>query len=266
MSAHQIIGCSSVIAQGDSESVYHKDYYQPVYVNHQQIQVTQPKRATINPLIYELVFSEQSRLRPARSINLLFYDASGEDIADRERMVQYSSYILNASAIIFLADPLTMPGIVKGLPDHLRPKVLREASTSEVLNRVVRTFQNSQRIAPGGKIKIPIAITVPKADVLKYITKYDVPPPLFLSPANYTNLLNTRQFHVISDEVRNLLLRVGDDVLVHSSKWFENTAFFAVSATGWAPDEKGRFPAIETLRCLDPLLWVLWKLNVVQAP
>lgn len=264
-SALQVIGCRRIIAQQGSDTHYYRDYYKPVYVDHQQISATQRGRKIIEPLIYELVFSEQSPLLPARSINLLFYDSSGEDIVEQINMVQYSAYILNASAIIFLADPLTMPGIVKQLPSNLRPTVLRERRSSEVLNRVAQTFEMSHRLTSGKKLKIPIAVTISKSDILKYVTKYDAQTPLFLRPSNYANMLDSKQFKIVSDEVQKLLQRVGDDVLVYSSDLFENVSFFAVSATGWPPDAKGKFPSIEALRCLDPLLWVLWKLDIMEA-
>lgn len=262
--ALQVIGCNRIVAQGNSDTHYYQDYYKPVYIDLQQIPLTPPGKKLQDPLIYELTFPSQSWLQPGRSINLLFYDSSGEDIAEQERLVQYSHYILNASAIIFLADPLTMPGIVKRLPAHLRPGARRERSTSEVLNRVIQTFEMNNRIKPGARLKTPVAIALSKSDVLKYVTRYDR-ENRFLTANVYSNMLDTRQFDPISEEVQNLLQRVGDDVLIQSSNLFEHVSFFAISATGWPPDAQGKFPSIEPLRCLDPLLWVLWKLGVVPT-
>jgi hypothetical protein len=50
---------------------------------------------------------------------------------------------------------------------------------------------------------------------------------------------------------------------VHSTQLFQNTSFFAVSATGWPVDSQAKYPAIEPVRVLDPLLWVLAKIGVI---
>ena len=113
------------------------------------------------PLVYEIVFRKKSRLRPAKMINLLFYDSAGEDIRDQNRMVYQSHYILSASAIIFLVDPMAVPGIVNKLPDHLKPapgsEVLRK--TTDVLNSIIQTFEQSQGVDAGTTLPTPIAIT-----------------------------------------------------------------------------------------------------------
>ncbi|GCE31233.1 hypothetical protein KDA_67170 [Dictyobacter alpinus] len=263
--ALQLIGCSRIVGWGKTEAIYQSKFYQPVFGNLQPIPLTPRARSEINePLIYELIFKKEAWWKPAKSVNLFFYDASGEDLAEQDRMVQYSSYVLNASAIIFLADPLTMPNIVKALPSDLKPGAIRERSSSEVLNRITETFRMGQGLDAGASIDIPVAIALSKADLLKYVVRSQEATTQFLRETTSTNRLNTADFATINEEVQKLILRVGDKVLVQSSELFNTASFFAVSATGWAPD-KGKYPAIEPLRCLDPLLWILWKLNVIEA-
>lgn len=263
--ALQVIGCNSIIGQGDTDENYYNNYYAPIYINRQKILGT-ARGLRYDPLIYELVFPERSALQPTKSINLLFYDSSGEDIVEQAAMVEYSYYILNASAIIFLADPIQMPGIVKILPRHLKPTPdqLRRISTAEVLNRVLGTFRQHSGLRSGQKLKTPVAITVSKSDLLKFAAK-GRQSPLFLNDNYYTNRLDVSKFDYISNEVQGLLHDLGDRVLLRSSELFENTSFFAVSATGWPPDDQGNFPPLEPLRCLDPLLWTLWKLGIINV-
>jgi hypothetical protein len=263
--ALQVIGCSSVIGQGNTDENYYNTYYLPIYLNRQKILATQPG-IRYDPLIYELVFPERSALQPAKTVNLLFYDSSGEDIIEQNNMVVYSQYILNASAIIFLADPMQMPGVVKALPNHLKPTpdLVRRLTTSEVLNRVLETFKRSQRIRPGQKLKTPIAITVSKSDLLKFVAK-GRQSPLFLNDNVYANQLDLPKFDYISNEVQAFLYSAGDRVLLRSSELFEDVCFFAVSATGWPPDDQGAFPPLEPVRCLDPLVWALWRLGIINV-
>ncbi len=264
----QVMGCSRIVGQGDTDMRYLRDYYNLMYRQGQMLPLTARAVSEINePLIYELVFRKRSRLQPAKTVNLLFYDASGEDIVDPTIMVLYSHYILNASAIIFLADPQAMPGVVDKLPQHLKPdpNQIRQLSTSMVLNRIMQTFEQSQGVNPGRSVKTPVAITISKSDLLKFVISPGQ-TPLFLDDSVHTNQLDRMIFGYINNEVQEIIKRVGDRALLHAKDSFEHASFFAVSATGWSPDANKKFPAIEPLRCLDPLLWSLWQLGIIDIP
>lgn len=257
----QVLGCARLLGQSDTDSDYRDFYYYPVYQQHQKLDAT-PRGSIRDPLVYELVFQPTSKFQPPHSVNLLFYDSSGEDMIVQDRMVEFSPYILNASAIIFLADPLAMPRVVAALPAHLRPPVVRPDSTADVLNRIMRTFEMKQGITPGMQVSTPIAITVSKSDLLKFVLKGST-PPLFLRDSTYTSKLDTHEFETINEEIRYFLQSIGDHVLVHSSQLFKNKSFFAVSATGWPADDQNKYPSIEPLRVLDPLLWALAHIGVI---
>ncbi len=110
----QVIGCSRIVGQDDTDRRYYAKYYEPVYVHFEQIEPTQAGRTEIlEPLVYEIVFREKSGFNLPQTITLLFYDSSGEDIKRLDRLTTYGHYVLDAAAVIFLADPLLMPGIVK---------------------------------------------------------------------------------------------------------------------------------------------------------
>lgn len=265
--ALQVVGCTQIIGLDNADEEFNNKFYKPVFVQRQQIPPTQQATIKVNkPLVYELVFRQETAFFSQHSINLLFYDASGEDIAQQDRMVQYSSYIAYADAIIFLADPLTMPNIVKELPRNMQPKAIRERSSVEVFNRVLHTFRNIHALPQNVKMKMAVAITLSKSDLLKYVTKKERQEPLFLSDSVYTNALDSKMFEIIDSEVRRFILQYGDQTLIHASDAFSNASFFAISATGFSPDETGHFPIIEPKRCLDPLLWTLWKLGVIKLP
>lgn len=259
--AMQVIGCSSITGLRDTDKNYFKDYYEPIYRNKKKLNPTQQATSSlIEPLVYELVFQEP----PARRINLLFYDTSGEDMNNDRSLVEYSHFILDAAAIIFLADPMVMPGVVKVLPSHLKPPFTREQSTVQVFNRIMTTFMNNKNVGDGKKLDTPIAITVSKSDLLQFAVR-GTQRPLFLSDSVYYNQLDIPKFAFISNEVQYFLQMMGDKTLLKAVDQFENVSFFAVSATGWPPDENGEFPPLEPLRCLDPLLWSLWKLGIIKV-
>lgn len=254
--ALQVIGCNQIIGQGTTDQRYYNNYYVPIYMNKQKVPLSD-RNVLAEPLIYELMF-------PGKSINLQFYDSSGEDMADPNTMVQFSHFILNASAIIFLADPMTMPGIVNSLPSHLQKQAPRTLSSSQVLNRVIYTFRQHQGGNLNKNLKIPVAITLSKSDLLQFADRGPF-PPLYLSDNVLPNQLDIPKFGVISNEIQTLIRRLGDQNLLKSSESFDDVSFFAVSATGWPEDTNGQFPTIEPIRCLDPLLWVLWRLGIIKV-
>lgn len=273
--ALHVMGYSQVEGLNNTDEDFENKYYRPVFVNRQQIPPTQQATEKINsPLVYELIPRQKPSLFSPQSINLLFYDASGEDIAQKGRLVQYSPYIVNASAIIFLADPLTMPAIVRELPRYLQPKSERRSS-AEVFQSVIHTFKNANRLSLSAPVKTPVAIAISKSDLLKYVTKRHRSMPLFLKEDSaHNNGINVNEFKQTDEEVQAFLRQYGDTSLIDmamspnnsSNVSFEQVSFFAISATGFSPDENtGRFPTIEPFRCLDPLLWALWKLEVVGS-
>lgn len=253
--AWQTIGCNRIVGQDNTDQLFYLNYYEPIFKKAQSIPPTQ-SIIVPEPLIYELVF-------PNKLVNLLFYDASGEDIANADKLT-FSHYILNAFAIIFLADPRSMPCVVDALPASLQSYRSEQYSNTAILNRVISTFKQGASIAPGERLKIPIAITVSKSDLLEFVVS-GTHTPLYLRDHDLSSAIDITQFEVINQEVQDFLRRCGDQSLLGTSEMFENVSFFAVSATGWPEDSNGRFPSIQPRRCLDPLLWILWKLGVINT-
>ncbi len=122
-----------------------------------------------DPLVYQLTINE-GQTGSARAFNLLFYDISGEEIADPTLIVQFGEHILRADAIIYLADPITMERVRRQLPRHLQPDPasISTRSAHEVLANIMYRYEQYQRIRPGGSISIPTAITLSKSDLLRY--------------------------------------------------------------------------------------------------
>ncbi len=257
----QVLGCSRVVGQDTTDQRYYAEYYEPVYIHQEQINPTRRAGTEIlEPLVYEIVFREKARGSSPKSITLLFYDSSGEDLNRPDRLVTYGHYVLDAGAVIFLADPLLMPGVVKELPSSLQPPPpLNRMRTYDVLNRVIQTLEQSKGLKPGEQLNIPIAITLSKSDLLRII-RHDA---LFLKPAVLRNRIDLQEFAIIDREVRELLQEFGDNELLTTSETFKEKIFLAVSPTGWSPDGSGKFPKIEPLRCFDPVLWAFWKLGII---
>ena len=96
-----------VMGVGDTTRTNYRDYYyERVYRDKlvlDQTQSAQNNPVVRDPLIYRLEFPRQ-RLR-IRAINLVLFDAAGEDIQDENTLGLYNKYILHAAGIIFLINP-----------------------------------------------------------------------------------------------------------------------------------------------------------------
>lgn len=216
-------------------------------------------------LIYELS-SRTSPLHSPRSVNLIFHDNAGEDVAASNRLLQYAQYVLYADGIIFLADPLSMPNIQKNLPAHLQnPHLLTGRRASTVLSNIIPFIERqSGSVASSSSSKIPIAITLSKSDLLRYLSSAKQPPQVLTNPGyDYVGGIDLRDLQVIGTQVQVLLQSYGEQALLNEAIRLDNGQCFAISSTGWASDEQGRYPEVTPIRCLEPFLWILYQLGVI---
>jgi hypothetical protein len=251
----QSIGCNRIVGQINTDQVFYSNYYEPLFNEQQTISPTSTDELP-EPFIYELVYSD-------KVVNLMFYDISGIKTSDMQYLMQYGSYIFKASGIIFLVDPMSMPYVVNALPASLQEYQSTQLNSTNTLNALIAVLERLHAVTPGTRLRTPIAITISKSDLLEFIVS-DKRTPLYLHDYDLSNAINKNQFEVINQEVQDLIRDCGDRGLLSVSSSLENVSFFAVSATGWPPDYRGKFPPIEPRRCLDPLLWILWKLGAID--
>lgn len=211
------------------------------------------------PLIYELIMSPSPGY-PTRRVNLILYDREGGELAIKERLVTVSRYVLNSNAIIFLADPLEMLGIVGRLPPHLQPR-RTERRPSAVLNGILSILE---RYIGERLYSIPLAIVLPKSDLLQHLQQPDQ-TYTFLHERAPSQYLDLKDQQTVEHEVKGILEQYGDRPLLSVANAFWHVGFFAVAPIGHPPNEYGHYPAVEPIRCLDPLLWILWKLKFIDA-
>jgi GTPase SAR1 family protein len=250
----------------DVENAYKNEVIKPLFEDKQSPPPTQ-MAVDVNrpPLIYELILNPSPQ-HPSRRVNLILYDASGEDLAIKERMVTFSRYVLNANAIIFLADPTSMPAIYSVLPAFLQKRYKTGRKSSTVLSSVIQLIERYRGYDAGARLaSMPIAVTLAKSDLLKNLTSVHHQFSFHTKPT-YNGTINLQEMDVIDREVRQLLDDFGERPLLQATQNFSRVKFFATSATGYAPNDKGIYPKIEPCRCLDPILWILYQLDIFHVP
>jgi hypothetical protein len=217
------------------------------------------------PLIYELKLNISPSL-PAKIVNLIFYHGAGEDYMNQSRFVEYCCYVFNASGIIYLADPFFIPEIRDQLGSHMQSAFI-EQNASDSLSMLVQLFERQFGTEPESRLfSMPIAIMLAKSDVLKQLKSLKNRPYQFLqNPKNgYSGSVDLQDLKVVDGEVKELIREHVDPMFLTLASRL-NAQFFATSATGCAPDISGHYPTVEPLRCLDPFLWILYQLNILQG-
>jgi hypothetical protein len=133
----------------------------------------------------------------------------------------------------------------------------------DVLQSIIQIFDVYYGSEARNRLKLmPLAITVSKSDLLKYFPPIASQSYSFLNPSTDKDSFNLREMEIIGREVRDFLSIYGDDrQFVEITRLFPQVGFFAVSSTGWPPDEHGRYLQIEPIRCTDPVLWILHTLG-----
>lgn len=255
-----------IAASQEIEERYLNEFYRPVFGYQRLLPATQTAIDIVNePLIYEITLGETER-RPRQLINLLIYDANGEELAQQRTLVRFRAHILNAKAIIFLADPWAMPEFVNGLTHHLRPDPanITGRMSSQVLAWVVQTFKaTNSELAEESEFPLPVAIALSKADLIPYLAALGLEYGFLVDPINQRNP-QTGDAEIIDQWVRKLLLQMQEDSLLGYARGFRAAKFFVISATGSSVDANGQFSSIRPYRCLDPLFWIFRELDILD--
>lgn len=246
--------------------------YRQVFEDQQEFAITRPfmsgKKDEIplwKPLIFRMLIRHSTSIQESRSVNLVFYDLSGEDIADEARLAQYGWPVLRAHAFIYLADPLSMKGVVNLLSADKKPRAdhlsfYAHRSSNEVLDSAIGVVRRWRGLAPDAQLSMPVAITISKSDMLDGIIpaaeRQNAP---FLNPVQYDGFVHVDDFMRNHEALSKWLVSMKEMQLRRSALYVPNSSFFAVSATGSSPNSVGKFASIQPRRCLDPLLWILWR-------
>ncbi len=245
---------------------YREDFERPLYERGELLPVTQSAASELHePLVYRLTLTRRwGRLRRRRALTLVLFDTAGEDLTSNDSVDQHLRYLGVADAVVFLVDPLGLPG---ARPDLHGPGAEPPAPTDDPLD-VIRRVTSLLRAAHGRpapkRLPLPVAVALTKVDVLG--DRVAAHSQLHL-PRPRTGRLDLADRGLVDEQVRALLERWGagslDRELANS---YQAHALFAVSALGHPPKAGGVDPGgISPHRVEDPLLWLLHRFGMIAA-
>ncbi|MEV5829480.1 hypothetical protein AB0L25_28345 [Spirillospora sp. NPDC052242] len=250
---------------------YKRDFARPL-LEERRLLPTTASAATSprEPLVYLLTRTRRGRFARARndSLALVLFDTAGEDLRSREVTDLHLRYLEAADAVIFLVDPLELPGARPGLRDAVpAPRVPGEDPDSEPLNviaRVTDTLRGRHGARPGEPLPVPVAVALTKMDALR--------PDLLRQSALHrtrtgAGVLDLDDRDAVHEQVRALLHDWQAGQLdTYLGQQYAEHAFFALSALGGVPED-GRVGAggVRPHRAEDPLLWLLYRFGMLDG-
>ena len=258
----KIYGCTLYPIGGDrTMDYYQREYHRPLF--EQGVCVPSTAQEDLNPLTYSLLFSGEAKDK-GNSVGLAFYDSCGKKLEDQHEMAAHNRSLFGSGGIIFLLDPSQLP-LIKDARKAKNMRVL-ETDAQSMLLRTVHLIHNGLSISRADeKINIPIAICLTKLDIL-----YP-----HLDPASFIGdtsrhlrrpMLNAADISSCNMEVMALLENWGGGELVrHVESQFSDFCFFGLSSLGAEPGSQNEVARISPHRVLDPLLWLLWRKQVLRA-
>jgi len=231
------------------------------------------------PLIYRFTFKSpllEFFTGRRKCVEFAFRDCAGEEFTEPGPLQEFHRYITHSAAIMLLVDPTTIPGIRERLPrvSSAARGNARPFEFDQIVSRLTALFERTENARVGSRIRIPLAIVLTKADLLRQLDGDGA--SIFCQP----DLLHVRGFNRQGvwqqhERLRRLLSDCGQSAILSSIEAnFETVGLFAVSALGHAPtvDAVGadggaeqRIGRIQPWRVLDPLVWLLHHLGYVKT-
>ncbi|MEI8194494.1 MAG: hypothetical protein WCI73_01150 [Phycisphaerae bacterium] len=227
------------------------------------------------PLIYRFSFPGRREFLTGRRqcVEFAFRDCAGEEFT--EQLQEFHRYIIHSAGILLLVDPTTIAGIRERLPPEvIQGRSARPFEFDRIVSRLTALFERTTNLPVGARIRIPLAIVLTKADLLRQMKDnagaiFHEPDLLHAGGFNYRGV--ERQQY----QLRQLLAETGQGaILAAIEAKFQTFGLFAVSALGHAPTMgttgtdsaiEQRIGRIQPWRVLDPLVWLLHHYGYVKA-
>lgn len=253
-----------------AENRYESTMRGPLYRTKRILEPTrtaQQRRESALPLVFQAKVLRTGRFggkkRIAAAFFLSFFDTPGEDLQSDERTNNLTRYIMNSDGITALIDPLEMESVLLKLPEHARGGAGSHDSPISILNNISRAIRRHAGIGDREQIKIPIAITVSKLDVVDDLI--DSSSPLHQRAPNLDGFPHADADQASLD-MRTLLMDWTSPHMVQSIEGdFATVKYFGVSALGESPQSDGTIPSINPRRVTSPVEWLLHVNGLIQA-
>ncbi|WP_329430055.1 hypothetical protein OG339_17800 [Streptosporangium sp. NBC_01495] len=247
---------------------YRQDFARPLYGERRLLSATRPAVTDLrrDPLVYLLTRTVRGRIRSrTESLTLVLFDTAGEDLRSRDVAELHLRYLAAADAVIFLVDPLELPGARAALSGTAlaRSGSLEDDPDSDPVNVIGRVTELLRR-RDGGRLRIPVAVALSKIDALRPALERQSALHRARTPLGALDL-DDRE--AVDEQVRALMdewqAGMVDRYLRQN---YTDHAFFGLSALGTVPEADAvGAGGIRPYRVEDPLLWLLYRFKMLDG-
>lgn len=236
---------------------YKRDFHRPLFGEKRLLAATASAVTTPrDPLVYLLTRTRRKLLRSQdSSLALVLFDTAGEDLRSRDVTDLHLRYLAAADAIIFLVDPMELPGAggsAGGDPD---------SDPINVIARVTELLRAGRDIPRGKKLPVPAAVALTKIDAL------DLGSSPLQEVRPHPGVLDLDDREAVHEQVRALLHDwQADELDRYLGHEYASYGMFGVSALGGEPRSGAVGPGgIRPHRVEDPLLWLLYHFGMLDG-
>jgi hypothetical protein len=247
----------SVEMDEDSADRFEINYRQPLLVDRRQLPLTPLLlEEGLSPEPLTVILRRSSRGAQEKSMNVVFFDASGEQLYRKEDLGRFGKFLYVASAVIVVLSPGVFPGLASAAdPGEASIGLARPTQMLVNLADLLRTARGLKKDAYLAGVSASVILS--KADKLR--SRPDFPADALrdaeFSPAALPRLFE--EVRVNSGRLVDFLENNGgSNLLTTLLARLPDPTVHAVSATGSEPAD-GRYPAITPRGVLDPLLVLL---------
>jgi hypothetical protein len=247
----------SVELDEHSADRFERQYHQPLLVDHRQLPLTPPLlEQGQSPEPLTLVLRRTTRGGPERSMNVVLFDASGEQLYRKEDLGRFGRFLYVASAVLVVLSPGMFPGL-QAVADP-GEAALGMARPTQMLVNLADLLRSARGLHKDGFLEgVSASVIVSKAD--KLLARPDFPADTLRNPEISVSAL-PRLFEEVRDNSARLVdfleVNGGSNLLTTLLGRLPDPTVHAVSATG-SEAKDGAYPSITPVGCLDPLLVLL---------
>jgi len=258
---------------------FYETYQRPLLKEHTLISSTKRKKIPPHAFNYWYQYKDENGAFCENSIDIIFYDIAGEDLRDDDGIRNNGFNIKDSSGIIFLVDPTNftkLADLFRFSDSALFEAIPKENSIQVIYDTLYNYFIGFNR----EKCQIPMALTLSKADLFRYVNFdffSDKPESRIqheFEHEKHRGAVNMPSIKGMHEEVRELVSHLNEDgVLNNAVGCFKNVNYFAVSSLGKKPIvekisdpetnetvEKGFVDGpISPFRVKDPFYWILMR-------
>jgi hypothetical protein len=241
------------------------DHRYRLLVQRQQLPLTLPLLGEgSSPEPFMLVLRGTGRNGAERTVNLVFFDASGEQLYRSEDMGLYGRFLYAATSLLVVLSPGVFPRL-RSVADPGEDSMGLARHTQMVVN-LANVLRAARNLPPDAHLDdVATAVVLSKADKLRGVP--DFPAETLRDPDLRTMPL-AHWFADVRDNSSRLVdfLEVsgGSNLLTAVLHRLPRPTVHAVSATG-ADARDGGYPRIAPVGVLDPLLVLLARSGFLSA-